>query len=82
MNRYNKGRPVFETMYGWGTDLDTRRLQVINPLVGKLSTTVNALTDTLRIMEEQNVLSDLEAQYKSIIENERYASDRRGYEIR
>jgi len=82
MNKDNKGRPNYRTLEGWGTDLDTRRLTVADPLVSGLSATVETITTDIRIMEEQNVLSDLEAQYKSLMENERYASDRRGFEIR
>jgi hypothetical protein len=82
MNRDNKGRPGFKTLDGWGTDLDTRRLKVTDPSVSGLSETVETMTTDIRIMEEQNVLSDLESQYKGLLANERYASDRRGFEIR
>ena len=82
MNKSNKGRPTVKTLDGWGTDLDTRRLLVTDPLVSGLSETVGALTSDLKTMEEANVLSDLQAQYNDLIANERYTSDRRGFEIR
>jgi hypothetical protein len=82
MNRDNKGRPGFKTLDGWGTDLDTRRLKVTDPSVSGVAEEVDTLNTTIKEIEEQNVLSDLEAQYKGLMENERYASDRRGFEIR
>ena len=79
MNKSNKGRPTVKTLDGWGTDLDTRRLIVTDPTVSGLSETVGTLTSDLKTMEEANVLSDLESQYKTSMANELYVSDRRGY---
>jgi len=82
MNRSNKGRPKFQTLEGWGTDLDTRRLQVQDPQVGTLTEKVGTLSTTVRVMEEGNELTALGGSYKNLMANERYVSDRRGYELR
>lgn len=38
--------------------------------------------DYKKQQEEEDVLRDMETEYKIIMENEQYASNRRGYEIR
>ena len=79
MNKDNKGRPGYRTLEGWGTDLDTRRLQVTDSSVAPLTATVDTLTTTLKTVEEENVLIKLETDYATLVSNERYTSDRRGY---
>jgi len=79
MNKDNKGRPGYKTLDGWGTDLDTRRLQVTDPAVAPLTATVTTLNATLTTIEEENVITKLGRNYAASMSNERYISDRRGY---